>query len=107
MESHARGIPEPDVLILKIGGALDAVSVAEVRSAMNTAVAQGYRKIVIDLSTLRLIDAAGVGAIVWLYRRLCAQQGWVQVTGARDQPLAILRLLGFDKQLLRAAAGSS
>lgn len=86
-----------DVLILRIDGALDSLSVADVRLTMDALIEQGYRKIVMDVSALRMIDATGVGAIASLHRRVSADQGWVCISGARDQPLAIFRLLNFDK----------
>ncbi len=94
----------PGIVVLRISGTLDCASVADIRRTMDAVVAQGYRKIVVDLSTLRIIDAAGVGAIVALYHRVSAERGWVMVSGARDQPLAIFRLLKFDKVFFTARA---
>ena len=58
------------------------------------------KRVTVDLSALRLIDSSGVGAIVSLYKRVRAQGGKVGVTGLRDQPLAIFKLLRLDKVLV-------
>jgi anti-sigma B factor antagonist len=85
---------------LNITGELDAVSVPDLRPVLDDLISKGHKKIVIDLSGLRLIDSSGVGAIVYLFRKLRAVGGTVSVKGASDQPLAILRLLKLDQILL-------
>jgi anti-sigma B factor antagonist len=86
-----------DRATLRIEGSLDAVSVSEIRSTIDGIVQLERRYVTVDLSALRLIDSSGVGAIVSLYKRLREVGGQVQVTGLRDQPLAIFKLLGLDR----------
>ena len=43
------------------------------------------------------IGAAGVAAIVGLYKRVKTAGGTMRVVGIGDRPLAIFRLLRFDK----------
>jgi anti-anti-sigma factor len=88
---------------LNITGELDAVSVPELRPHIDDLISKGHRKIVVDLKGLRLIDSSGVGAIVYLFRRVKGLGGTVVVRGANDQPLAILRLLKLDQILLDSA----
>jgi anti-sigma B factor antagonist len=85
--------------ILRIEGALDAMSTPELRPVIDSLVADGRPQVTVDLSHLRLIDSSGVGAIVSLYKRMRAQGGHVSVKGLRDQPLAIFRLLRLDRVL--------
>jgi anti-sigma B factor antagonist len=85
---------------LRIEGSLDAISTPELRTAIDKLVAEKRNHITVDLSALRLIDSSGVGALVSLYKRARAQGGKVAVTGLRDQPLAIFRLLRLDKVLV-------
>jgi anti-anti-sigma factor len=49
-----------------------------------------------------MLDSSGVGALVSLYKRVRAQGGDVVVTGLRDQPLAIFRLLRLDRVMVGA-----
>jgi anti-sigma B factor antagonist len=86
-----------DETVLRIEGALDAVSAPDIRPTLDALVAEGRKKIIVDLSTLRLIDSSGIGAIVALFKRVRAQGGQVSVVGLRDQPLAIFRLLRLDR----------
>ena len=83
--------------VLKIEGALDAVTAPEIRPTLEALVAEQRRRVVVDLSGLRLIDSSGVGAVVSLYKRVRAHGGTVSVVGLRDQPLAIFKLLRLDR----------
>jgi anti-sigma B factor antagonist len=87
---------------LSIEGELDAVSVADLRADLEKLLARQPSRIDVDLSRLRMVDSSGVGALVSLYKRARAQGGSVVVTGLRDQPLAIFRLLRLDRVMIGA-----
>jgi anti-sigma B factor antagonist len=82
---------------LRIEGTLDAVTAPELRPALDALVAENRQKIIIDLSSLRLIDSSGVGVLVSLFKRVRANGGDVRIVGVRDQPRAIFRLLRLDR----------
>jgi anti-sigma B factor antagonist len=85
--------------VLRIEGSLDAVSTPQIRPVIDALVNERRMSIAVDLSSLRVIDSSGVGAIVSLYKRIRALGGEVVVKGLRDQPLAIFRLLRLDRVL--------
>ena len=87
---------------LVIEGELDAVSVAELRGDLDKLVKMRPALVDVDLSSLRMVDSSGVGALVSLYKRVGAQGGRVVIKGLRDQPLAIFRLLRLDRVMLNA-----
>lgn len=84
---------------LKIEGVLDALTAPELRPALNQIVAEKRMDVVADLTSLRLIDSSGVGALVSLVKRVREYGGTVRVQGLRDQPLTIFRLLRLDRVL--------
>ena len=86
---------------LAIEGQLDAVSAGDLRLELDKLVATRPRAVEVDLSSLRLIDSSGVGALVSLYKRVKQQGGSVVINGIRDQPLAIFQLLKLDRLMLR------
>jgi len=94
---------ESNALVLRIEGELDAVSVPELRNAIEQIVSAQATNVVVDLGGLRLIDSSGVGAIVSLYKRVRKYGGEASVRGLRDQPLAIFRLLRLDRVLTPTA----
>lgn len=98
---------ENDALVLYVRGELDAVTVEDLRSALDRLVAAGHRTVIIDLSGLRVIDSSGVGSIVSLYKRVRAYGGQASVRGAKDQPLAIFRLLKLDRVLAPEEAAAA
>jgi anti-sigma B factor antagonist len=83
--------------VLRIEGVLDAVTAPELRPMLDTVVAERRMTVIVDLSALRLIDSSGVGAIVSLFKRAKAYGGQVTISGLKDQPLAIFRLLRLDR----------
>lgn len=86
-----------DETTLRISGNLDVITAPEVAPIIENLVAEKRRKVTVNLEGLELIDSSGVAAIVGLYKRIRAAGGEVLVTGARDQPLAIFKLLRMDK----------
>jgi anti-sigma B factor antagonist len=82
---------------LAIRGELDAVTVPELRLAIDGLISRQPSRLEVNLSALRVIDSSGVGALVSLYKRVRAQGGHVAVTGLQDQPLAIFKLLRLDR----------
>ena len=89
---------------LRIEGELDAMSVVELRPIISGLGEERPAQVVVDLSRLRLIDSSGVGAIVAMFKLVRGYGGNLVVTGVRDQPLAILRLLHLDRVLIRDVA---
>jgi anti-sigma B factor antagonist len=90
-------VNEAGVLRLAIGGELDVVSVTDLRGEIEGLLAREPRRLEVDLSSLRMLDSSGVGALVSLYKRVRASGGEVVIVGLRDQPLAIFRLLRLDR----------
>ena len=86
-----------DETVLKIDGTLDAVTAPELRPTLDSIVAEGRKKITVELSSLRLINSSGVGVLVSLFKRVRANGGEVRLVGLRDQPLAIFKLLRLDR----------
>jgi anti-sigma B factor antagonist len=89
---------------LAIAGQLDALTSPDLRAEIDSIVESRPTRVEVDLSSLRLIDSSGVGALVSLYKRARAEGSRVEITGLRDQPLAIFRLLRLDGVLAGAVA---
>lgn len=82
---------------LVIEGALDALTAPEIRPVFDKVVTDGRKRVMVDIAAVTMIDSSGVGAIVSLFKRIKAEGGQVQVVGAKDQPLAVLKLLKLDR----------
>ena len=86
-----------DETTLVVRGSLDINSAPALSEEIDRIVANRPPKVVVDLAPLDLIDSSGVAALVKLYKEVRKFEGVFSVTGARDQPLAIFKLLRMDK----------
>ena len=82
---------------LTIRGSLDINSAPTLAEEIDRIVGTKPPRVAVDLSALDLIDSSGVAALVKLYKGIKNNGGEVAMLGARDQPLAIFKLLRMDK----------
>ena len=82
---------------LRIEGSLDALTVRDIRPIIDAVVADQPKRVTVDFDALTMIDSSGVGAIVSLFKRVKASGGEVVVVHAKDQPLAVLKLLKLER----------
>lgn len=84
-------------ITVTVRGSLDINTAAQLAEEIDKIVAEKVKTVAVDLSQLDLIDSSGVAALVKLYKGVRSAGGNVTITGARDQPLAIFKLLRMDK----------
>ncbi|MEO8700222.1 MAG: STAS domain-containing protein [Kofleriaceae bacterium] len=82
---------------LTIRGSLDINTAPALAEEIDKIISGKPAKVEVDLAPLDLIDSSGVAALVKLYKGVRGAGGAVRITGARDQPLAIFKLLRMDK----------
>ena len=82
---------------LTVRGSLDINTAPMLAEEIDRITAHKPKRVVVDLSQLDLIDSSGVAALVKLYKGIRGASGAVTINGARDQPLAIFKLLRMDK----------
>ena len=82
---------------LTVRGSLDINTAPQLAEEIDRIHQKKPTKVTCDLSGLDLIDSSGVAALVKLYKGVRGAGGAIQITGARDQPLAIFKLLRMDK----------
>ena len=82
---------------LIIRGSLDINTAPALAEEIDKIVAARPAKVFVDLAGVDLIDSSGVAALVKLYKGVRSANGAITINGARDQPLAIFKLLRMDK----------
>jgi len=82
---------------LTVRGSLDINTAPQLAEEIDKIVATKPSRVLVDLSGLDLIDSSGVAALVKLYKGVRNVGGTVTISGARDQPLSIFKLLKMDK----------
>jgi anti-sigma B factor antagonist len=96
-------VPAFDVLrnnsatTLTVRGSLDINTAPQLAEEIDRIVAGKPTTVLVDLSGLDLIDSSGVAALVKLYKGIRSIGGAITISGARDQPLQIFKLLRMDK----------
>ena len=85
---------------LAIAGDLNSATTPELRGELQALLNRRPPRLEVDLSQLHTIDSSGVGMLVSLHKGMRAQGGLITITGLRDQPLAIIRLLKLDRAFL-------
>jgi len=86
-----------DATRLTVRGSLDINTAPALAEEIDKIIATKPGKVDVDLSPLDLIDSSGVAALVKLYKGIRSGGGAIAISGARDQPLAIFKLLRMDK----------
>ena len=67
---------------------LDAAYVSRVRPHIER-LAQAEEDVVLDLSKVEFVDSSGLGALVFLHKRLVSKGHKLRVVGLRGQPLQL------------------
>ena len=66
---------QPPWTVLSVGGDLDVVGAPDLRQAVVSAVADGCRLLILDISELDFVDSFGLGAVVGALKRLRQRGG--------------------------------
>ncbi len=88
-----------DVTVLKLRGSLDASRAPDLKAEVVSIGDSGTKKVVVDMSTLALIDSSGVGVLISLFKRLRSAGGQVCFAAVQSQPKEVFRLLRLDRSL--------
>lgn len=86
-----------DATRLVVRGSLDINTAPALAEEIDKIIETRPTKVDVDLAPLDLIDSSGVAALVKLYKGVRNAGGRIAISGVRDQPLAIFKLLRMDK----------
>lgn len=84
--------------IIKLHGNFDADTVKVMKDDIEI-YSEFSANIIFDLEQVLFIDSSGIGAIVFLYKRMIAKGFSVSVTGLTQQPLELFQMLFLDKTI--------
>lgn len=85
--------------VLAIDKEFDAHQVELARVALDGVVEQQHETVVLDFSHTAFIDSSGIGAIVYLYKRLLKQQRKMAIYNAAGQPLKLMTMLRVNQTI--------
>lgn len=88
-----------EVLVVTYEGeSLDAYAATELRTRIASRIEEGWRYVVLDLSSVRFLDSTGLGVLVHLHKR-AARGGRFVLCGVGEMVLDVLRLTRMDRAL--------
>jgi anti-anti-sigma factor len=91
----------PRLRICRISGELDAQGVSEsgLQTILENLTEQWDGDIDVDLQHVTFMDSSGVGALVFLFKRLSAAGRKLTIVGANGAPLRLIEMLRLDKSI--------
>jgi len=82
------------VIIVAPQGRMDAVTAASLEKTLQTQIAQGNVRLVVDLSQVEYVSSAGVHALVGAMREARQHGGDVRIAGTRPEVHRVFALSG-------------
>lgn len=87
-------------LIINIEGEFDAIGCQATKAVWASLSEQANQPhIILDLTLVNFLDSSGVGAIVFLFKRLKANKLTMSIVGANGQPQELLELLRINQAI--------
>ena len=97
IEFHAT--PQND-LAVSLQGEFDALACKQIRPEFELVANDSNRKnVILDLSQVTFLDSSGIGAIVFLFKRLRVQGYELTLSNVQGQPKELITLLRIDSAI--------
>ncbi len=85
--------------VVSLPAHFDGDGVSEMRSVLEMLVQGGRDDVILDMSAVREIDSAGIGAIVFLFKRLIAQERRLSLASLGEDVGGLLSALPIDRTI--------
>ena len=94
-------IEESDkTLVIKLSGELDALGSNQVRPDLETITEdKTIQEVTLDLGEVTFLDSSGIGAIVFMYKRVKAGNRTLKLVEVDGQPRELIELLRIDSAI--------
>ncbi|RJX66479.1 anti-sigma factor antagonist [Vibrio sinensis] len=87
-------------LVLVFNGNLDANGSRKAQVQLDEVIADpSHNDVEVDFKHVQFLDSSGVGAIVYLYKRLLERDRNMKIKNVTGQPLEIMTLLHIDQAI--------
>ncbi|MFT5879370.1 MAG: anti-anti-sigma factor [Moritella sp.] len=86
-------------LIIKLSGEMDALGCSKIHPDLEAITNTEHLHIILDINQVNFIDSSGIGAIIFLFKRLKAQQRTLEIIGVQGQPEELLKLLRIESAI--------
>jgi anti-sigma B factor antagonist len=86
-----------DHVVLEVGGEVDVYTAPRLRERLIELVADGARKVIVDLGGVDFLDSTGLGVLVGALKRLRAVGGSFALVCDKEPLLKIFRITALDQ----------
>jgi anti-anti-sigma factor len=83
------------ILVISVKGRLDALTAGEFEKNLLETIAQGDKKLLLDLSELQYISSAGLRSLLVLAKKLKAEAGEILFSGLQGPVAEVFKISGF------------
>lgn len=87
------------VAVLALTGELDMASAPDLQEHVDSLVAEGKVRIMVDVAKLSFCDSAGLNAFIRGDRQCGAHGGWLRLAGAQGHVARVIELSGLNEVL--------
>ena len=84
-------------MVIDVGGEIDVYTAPQLRSALNDAVADGARHLVVDMTGTEFLDSTGLGVLVGGLKRVRTMDGDLELVCSSEKILKVFRITGLTK----------
>ncbi len=85
-----------DSYVIRVDGELDMYTAPQLKSALQEAIDQGQKQLVIDLTRVGFLDSTSLGVLVGGLRRVRSEEGEMSLVVDHPQLDKMFRITGFD-----------
>ena len=88
-----------EVNIVHVTGEIDVASAAVLRDALEALIADGRRRLTLDLGGVTFLDSTGLGIVVGRLKKLARHGGTLTVAASHERVLRVFAITGLDQLL--------
>lgn len=86
-----------EVNIVHVSGEIDVTSAAVLRDALEALIADGRRRLTLDLGGVTFMDSTGLGIVVGRLKKLTRHGGTLTVVVSHERVLRVFTITGLDR----------
>ena len=99
MRNQLNSHVDNDILHIELPEEFDSFKVDNVRDQLDAIVADESLSVNLDFHNNQFIDSSGIGAIVFLFKRLNAKKRNLVLSNVTGQPLKLMTMLHVDRAI--------
>jgi len=91
--------PYDGTIVLQIDTDLDSDNVMSIQPQLEALVDENSEHIILDFTHVKFIDSTGIGAIVFLFKRLTSQRRTLSLLKVSGQPYKLMTMLRVENAI--------